>query len=105
MFSIFFIITGSIGYWYQISTIQEVQITIEHKQRVATGSQSKYMIFTDTESFEDTDSFFHTKYNSSDLFNHLKIGCSYTLKVYGKRVPFFSMHRNIVEILKADPCP
>jgi len=105
MFTLFFITVGSISYWYQVGTLETVQITIYDKQRVTTGSKSKYMVFTSGESFEDTDSFYHSKYNSSDLFSHLKIGCTYELSVYGKRIPFFSTYRNIVEILKEETCP
>ena len=105
MFTLFFIIIGSVGYWYQVGTLEEIQIEIFDKQRVTTGSKSKYMVFSPTESFEDTDSFYHSKYNSSDLYSHLKIGCSYKVSAYGKRVPFFSTYRNIVEILEEKPCP
>jgi len=105
MFTLLFIIIGSIGYWYQISTLEKVQVMIKDKQRITTGSKSKYIVFTTKETYEDTDSFYHQKYNSSDIFSNLKIGCSYEVNVYGKRIPFFSMHRNIVEILKEDTCP
>ena len=105
MFSLFFIVVGSSGYWYQVSTLEKMHITIEDKQRITTGSKSKYMIFTSSETFEDTDSFFHSKYNSTDIYSDLKIGCSYEVSAYGKRIPFFSTYRNIVEIIKADTCP
>ena len=105
MFTLFFIIIGSIGYWYQIGTLEKVRITIDDKQRVTTGLKSVYMIFTATESFEDTDSFYHTKYDSTDLFNPLKVGCTYEVNVYGIRMPFFSTFRNVVEVLKEDTCP
>ena len=105
MFTLLFIIIGSTGYWYQVSTMEEIHINIKDKQRITTGSKSKYMVFTSTETLEDTDSFYHQKYNSSDVFSDLKVGCSYDVNVYGKRVPFFSMHRNIVNIAKESPCP
>ena len=104
MFTLFFSIAGSLGYWYQVGTLETVHITIDDKQRVTTGSESKYMVFTAQESFEDTDSFFHTKYNSSDLFGHLKVGCTYDISVYGKRIPFFNTYRNIVDILREESC-
>lgn len=105
MFTLFFIVIGSIGYWYQVSTMEQIHITIEDKQRVTTGSKSKYMVFTTSETLEDTDSFYHQKYNSSDVFSDLKTGCSYEVNVYGMRVPFFSTYRNIVKIIKEETCP
>ena len=104
MFTLFFSIAGSLGYWYQVGTLETVNITIDDKEHITTGSQSIYMVFTAQESFEDTDSFFHTKYNSTDVFSHLKIGCAYDVSVYGKRIPFFGTYRNIVEIIKEEPC-
>jgi len=104
MFILFFSIGGSIVYWYQNGTQEDIQIKIRDKQRITSGSKSKYMIFTKNESFENTDSFFHSKYNSSDLYSSLKKGCSYEVSVYGWRVPFFSAYRNIVKIKKEDPC-
>lgn len=104
MFTLFFIIAGSLGYWYQIGTAQTINIKVSDKQRITSGSQSTYMVFTTQESFEDTDSFYHSKYNSTALFSALKVGCSYDIVVYGKRMPFFSTYRNIVEIVKEEPC-
>jgi len=104
MFTLFFSIAGSLGYLYQVSTLETVHITVKDKQRVTTDSKSKYMVFTTQETFEDTDSFYHSKHNSSDVFSDLKIRCSYHINVYGKRIPFFNTYRNIVEIVKEEPC-
>ena len=104
MFSLLFIIAGSVGYWFQNGTLENVHINVIDKQRVTTGSTSKYMIFTDNESFESTDSFFHSKYNSSDIYGQLNIKCSYEVRIYGWRMPFFSIYRNIIGINKEGPC-
>jgi len=104
MFSLLFIIIFSIGYAYQKTTVQKVHITVTDKQRVAFGSNAKYIIFTHTENFENTDSLFHVKYDSSDIYSHLHKGCSYEISVYGKRIPFLSSYRNIIKILKIEPC-
>ena len=105
MFMVLFVVIGSIGYWYQVSTVEQVHITIDDKQRITTGSKSVYLVFTPSETLEDTDSFFHQKYDSSGIFSDLKVGCAYEVSVYGKRMPFFNAYRNIVEILKEDACP
>ncbi len=104
MFSLLFIVIFSIGYAYQKTTVKKLHITVMDKQRIEIGATSKYIIFTDTESFENTDSLFHAKHDSSDIYSHFHKGCSYKISVYGKRIPFFSTYRNIIEILKEDPC-
>jgi len=52
----------------------------------------------DAEVFENTDDLFYFKFNSSDVQNELKVDNSYTVKVIGFRVPFLSMHRNILSV-------
>ena len=104
MFSLLFVIIFSIGYVYQKTNLKKVNITVIDKQRVSYGSSSKYIIFTQTESFENTDSLYHAKHNSSDLYSHFHTGCSYEILVYGKRIPFFNTYRNIIKIIKEEPC-
>jgi hypothetical protein len=40
------------------------------------------------------------KFNSSDLYKDLQIDSTYSVRVVGKRIPFLSMYRNIIEIKK-----
>jgi len=104
MFSLLFIIIFTLGYIYQVSTVETAHIKVIDKQRVITGSTSKYIVFGDKESFENTDSMFHRKHDSSDVQSHFHLGCAYEVLVYGKRVPFFSIYRNIIKITKEEPC-
>ncbi len=104
MFSLLFAIIGSVGYWYQISTMETVTINVEDKQRITEGSKSKYIIFAKEETFEDTDSFFHSKFDSADLYGKLTAGCQYEVQVYGIRSPFFGSYRNIIHILEQGAC-
>ncbi len=104
MFSLLFGIIGSVGYWYQHATLDSIEILVTDKQRLNDGSKSKYMIYTEKETFEDTDAFFHSKFDSSDLYGKLTPHCQYTVSVYGIRSPFFSTYRNIVKIIKEGPC-
>ena len=57
---------------------------------------SKYLILTEEESFELTDSFLSWKFNSTDQFSKLKIGKCYDFHLRGKRIEFFSSYRNII---------
>ena len=59
---------------------------------------SKYLVFTDGEVFENSDNLIFTKFNSSDIQSQLEVGKSYNVRVSGIRVPFLSWYRNIVKI-------
>ena len=90
---------------YYFST-KQVEFTITKMDRITTstgsgkmeGTSSKYLIFTNNEVFEDTDSWLFVKFNSSDIYSKLQIGSTYKVKVTGWRVPFLSWYRNIISI-------
>ena len=76
-------------------------ITVTDKQIKISGKNDKYLIFAklDTgkaEVFEDTDSMIEGKYNSSDIYGDLEKDKTYKIVVYGWRIPFWSMYRNII---------
>lgn len=100
-------IIGAIVYevaWF--SSKEEITITVTDKERITEshGSgdnlsvESKFLVYTESETFENTDVTFLGKWNSSDVQGHLKAGETYTVIVYGWRMPFWSSYRNIVEI-------
>lgn len=93
------LVGGSFSYY---SSAEDVQITVNDKEHVMyrNGSdlEDKYMVYAEGEVFENTDDIFYFKFNSSDVQNELKEGNSYNVKVVGWRIPFLSMHRNIVSI-------
>lgn len=76
-------------------------VVVTDKERITTGSgdamSSKYLVFTEHEVFENTDAFLALKFNSSDIQGQIGVGETCTLRVYGWRVPFLSMYRNILE--------
>lgn len=84
------------------TTQDTVIITVTDKERIVENSgdsvNSKYLVFTETEVFENTDSLMVLKFNSSDIQAKLMRGETYTVRVYGWRVPVFSWYRNIIEI-------
>lgn len=89
---------GGLTYSLSYSSVDTIEnVTIESKERVQNGESSKYMIFTDKEVFENTDSLMHLKWNSSDVYRDLKPGAVCDLTVNWFRVPFLSMYRNILE--------
>jgi len=79
------------------STAEKVMFTVKEKEPIAT-KEVKYLIFTKQEVFENTDSFWKAKFNSSDVYGQIEPGKTYEAEVYGWRVPFLSWYRNIVWI-------
>jgi hypothetical protein len=87
---------------YVYGTADKASCTIVDKERVVTNETSRYLIFCETEVFENTDSLLRLKFRSSDFYGALKIGEMYELSVYGWRVPFLSMYRNIYDYKPLD---
>lgn len=87
--------------YYQ--TDELVTFTVTGKERIveASGSgesstvSSKYLVFTESETFENTDMRFVGKFNSSDVQGKLIEGGTYTATVYGWRIPWMSLYRNL----------
>jgi len=78
----------------------EITITVTDKAIERDSDGSKYLIYTDTEVYENTDNLFYGKFRSSNLYNDLKIDSTYTVRVIGWRVPFLSMYENIINIVE-----
>lgn len=82
-------------------------ITITDKERVTTQvykgqTDSKYLIYGEDENgktyvFEDTDTLFRGKFNSSDVYGALKEGETYELTVIGFRVHILNWYENIID--------
>lgn len=93
---------------YVLGTADRATITVTDKERIVESdsegnTSSKYLIFTENETFENTDSFLRMKFNSSDLQGALKKGETYQCDVYGWRIPLFSNYRNLVRCDKVAP--
>ncbi len=78
-------------------------ITITDKERIAEGSNSKYLVFGNDDNgnvlvFENTDTFWRFKWNSSNIQGELILGNRYQITVVGFRVPLFSMYENIIAV-------
>jgi hypothetical protein len=87
---------------YNYATVKKVEITVKSKERVISGkvedAESKYLIYTTDEVFENTDNFLFLKFKSSDIYNNLDEGKTYNVKVNKLRIPFLSKYRNIIKI-------
>lgn len=81
--------------WYKD---QDVTITVIEKERIVDrdGSGSRYLIWSEDETFENTDELLKGKFNSSDIYGQLTVGKTYQCKVIGWRSAFLSWYRNII---------
>lgn len=59
------------------------------------GVSSTYMIYTDHGVFTNGDSLVKGKFNSSDVYGQLKVGCTYKFNYHGFRNSVMSMYPNI----------
>lgn len=93
---IIFAAVRSYNNWVE-DTRATVQITVTGKEvKSDSNEDSKYLIYTKDEVFEDTDSYYFNKYNSSDVYGQLIEGKTYSCEVFGTRNPRYSYYRNIV---------
>ena len=92
---IFILIVGKACIAY--GTVDEVIFTINKTERTG-GDNGKYLIFTDNGVYENTDSLFWLKWNSSDIYNEIEKQKTYKAKVYGFRIGFLSWYKNIISI-------
>ncbi len=99
---------------YQLLTQRTLEgVTISDKQ-ISTETDkdtgkvvSTYLIYTNQGVFRNDDARWFLKFDSSDFYGNLEKGKTYDLKVYGWRIPFFSMYPNIVRMkpAQANPTP
>jgi hypothetical protein len=75
-------------------------VIILDKERVTSGVgdnvTSKYLIFTEGETFQNTDTIWEFKFNSSDIYGKIQKGQLCKFELTGFRVSFLSMYRNIL---------
>lgn len=96
------IIIASIGFEIACNTHESTYtITVTDKERVTESSNSRYLVFGNDDNgnvlvFENTDTFWRSKWNSSNVQGELQIGHKYQITTIGFRVPIFSMYENII---------
>lgn len=82
----------TVPYWTH--TTQTVNIVaVETKM-------DKYLIFTENSVFENTDTWYYLKFNSSDIQGQAMPKGKFTISYYGFRIPFFSKYPNIISVTK-----
>lgn len=91
------------SFFYTHMTVEEHTITVTDKERVCSTTDGnrtcKYLVFTENNgTFENTDSIWHFKFDSSDVYGNFVTGNTYEVVDYGWRIPLFSVYPNIVEV-------
>lgn len=89
---------GIYGAYEAVNPTKDVTVTVTDKVVKNSKNDSTYLIFTDKGVFEDSDSLINGKWNSSDLYNELKVGKTYTLHVRGIRNHVLSWYPNILTV-------
>ncbi|MBX9727092.1 MAG: DUF1523 family protein [Rickettsiales bacterium] len=95
---------------YQWLTQRSIEDVLIKDKQISTESDkrdgkvvSTYLIYTDQGVFRNDDAGWHVKFNSSDVYGNLDKGKRYRMKVYGWRIPIFSMYPNIVRVEEVTP--
>ncbi len=90
---------------YQLLTQRTLAGVIVSDKQISTESDadtgkvvSTYLIYTNQGVFRNDDARWFLKFDSSDFYGALEKGRAYDLKVYGWRIPIFSMYPNIVRM-------
>ena len=98
------IIGGIIGiaiWGCNVSYGNEQIIEIEIQDKYTKGENGRYFIVDNNDkTYIVKDMLFLGKFNSTDIYNKLKIGKKYKVKVTGERIHFWSMYQNINEIIE-----
>jgi hypothetical protein len=91
-----FAIAG-ISIYKSIATHRDETFTVKKSERITeSNNSSRYLIYTEQGVYENTDSLLNGKFTSSDLYNELAAGRTYTCDVIGWRAPFLSWYPNII---------
>lgn len=98
---IFAIIAIPIATYASKERVYGVEIT--DKERIVKSESSYYLVFTDKGVYQNTDSLWYFKFDSSDVQNEMVVGSVCDMTVYWYRVPFLSWYQNILEVNCKEP--
>ena len=87
--------------WVAYGTADSAIVTVTKTENSGRGGDQKYLIYTTTETFENTDSVWYWKFNSSDIHGQITPG-RHVVNVYGWRVPLLSKYRNVVSFQRLE---
>lgn len=89
---------GIVGAYEAVNPTKDVTVTVTDKVVKNSDKSSTYLIFTNKGVYEDSDTLINGKWNSSDIYNELQVGKTYTLHVRGIRNHVLSWYPNILTV-------
>jgi hypothetical protein len=81
-------------YW----THSTKEVTVTSSMVKPSNGESKYLVYTDAGVFENTDTWYYFKFDSSDVQSKLMQNGKFKVSYYGFRVPFLSKYPNITNV-------
>jgi hypothetical protein len=97
------LMTGSALYHFATKTPAVIKVTGKEAIAGTSETSGKYLIYTETEVLENSDSIWALKWNSSDVYRKIERGRCYRTSIWGYRIPFLSVYRQIDQV-KEVPC-
>lgn len=73
-------------------------VTVVNSMVKPYDGHSKYLVYTDNGVFENTDTWYYFKFDSSDVQAKIMQGGKFKFTTYGFRVPFLSKYKNIISV-------
>jgi hypothetical protein len=84
------------GLVYAFSQGEETMV-VKEKWVKYHGNDAKYLVSSNDEVYEISDSWIRWRWNSSDLYAYLQPGMTCEVEYQGFRFPFFSDYKNIIK--------
>jgi len=92
--------TGVAGCASSLHNVPGQTFTVTGKENVKDGKSGKYLVYTDKTTYEITDSWYHWRWDSSDVYGSIVVGKTYSATLQGYRVPFLSWYPNVISPLE-----
>ncbi|WP_139366088.1 hypothetical protein [Elizabethkingia meningoseptica] len=78
------------------NTAYEVNVTVIDKKKV--WETGKLLVYTNNDTLQCIDQQTLLRFKSGEIFQSIKPGKSYKMKIYGWRVPFFNWYQKIESV-------
>lgn len=83
------------------------EVTVTNKENINRGDHGYYLIYCEDDAgnyyeFKNVDTLIRGKFDSSRIYNQIKVGERYRFTVVGFRFPLLSWYQNIVKVEKLE---
>jgi hypothetical protein len=94
------VVIGTAPYWTHGSKVVTVTGVTTKRMEHSGKDQDVYLVFTDDQTYRNSDTLYFFKFNSSDVQGKLIQGGRFRIEYYGFRVPVLSKYKNIIKAEK-----